>query len=299
MLDMAMGPDQFRDALRRLPIHVIGIPWFQLAHLAGAPAIGHEVGHNVEAELELLPALQGAIRGAMRDGKAAGEPCEAWEAWLREVFADVYGTLATGPAYVSMLADVLAGPTGTAADQVSSENGHGTYPPRGLRMLVGIETLRHRGLGEVADRLLSEWTAVFKHERLSDVTPDVRRIVTALIEGPYDALGGALTDLLDFKENDHALAARTAQEAQKGYELPTEDIRCLIAAARLAFEADPAGYPGGKAPGALKEQIKTARKAGVRARSDGERKDEDAARTRRNTKRGRELLSYLEEQLPL
>ncbi|WP_232327652.1 neutral zinc metallopeptidase [Herbidospora yilanensis] len=107
-----------RRVVERLPVPLIGVPWFHLRHLPDALVIAHEVGHLVETDLGLTPTLQRLIAGSGPD----------WQRWLGEVFADVYATLATGPGYLSALSDFL--------DTGSGGTGAGAYPPPEIRLDV-------------------------------------------------------------------------------------------------------------------------------------------------------------------
>ncbi|WP_066362059.1 hypothetical protein [Herbidospora mongoliensis] len=107
-----------RQVVERLPVPVIGVPWFHLRHLPDALVIAHEVGHLAETDLNLTPTLRTLTAGSGPD----------WQRWLGEVFADVYAALATGPGYLSALSDFL--------DTGSGGTGAGAYPPSEKRLNV-------------------------------------------------------------------------------------------------------------------------------------------------------------------
>jgi hypothetical protein len=73
--------DAFKSALKKLPLPVVGIPWFQIGHLPDAVVIGHEVGHLVEDDLGLKPTVSNLIAGAADPSQAA-----AWRSWSGEIF---------------------------------------------------------------------------------------------------------------------------------------------------------------------------------------------------------------------
>lgn len=291
-----LDPAQFAEALRRLPIHMIGIPWYQIAHFPDAAVIGHEVGHDVEAELGLGPRLAELVETALVRTDAERARIDAWKAWLSEVFADVYGTLATGPAYTSTLTDFLAAPEPSIARERPAKGG--TYPTRWLRVRVTVETLRQRALDTEANRLDAQWTTAFPNHSLTEFEADVPNVVEALLQGPYEQLGDnkGLIELLDFGGAELEGARAAADEAGSEHELEIEskNVRCLVAAARLAFDADPATYEQNTVASALRERIMEVRTIGTRALSPEEEEAEAVARSKRNASHGRALLELIE-----
>ena len=74
-------------------------------HLPMAVVVAHEVGHAVEHDFWLEAALTAAFAAlAVPDERKV-----AWSAWREELFADAYGVLCCGPAYVQALMDFLLG----------------------------------------------------------------------------------------------------------------------------------------------------------------------------------------------
>jgi hypothetical protein len=291
-----LEPAQFGETLRRLPIHMIGIPWFQIAHLPEASVIGHEVGHDVDAELELGPQATELVETALGRRRTAAKRIPAWKAWLGEVFADVYGTLATGPAYAATLADFLAAPVAVIGAEQPPRD-WGGYPTRWLRILVTVETLRHRGLDAQAAAIEKQWTTAFPSHRLPEFQRDVPAVVAALVEGPYRMRGEkplGLPELVDFGPEEQREAREAADEAVAGLVIPSRNVRCLVAAARLAFDDGSGAYVENDVAPALHERIKEAREIGTRALDPDEQEKEDAARAGRDARWGHDLLEYVD-----
>jgi hypothetical protein len=99
---------QFIKVVKPLPIPLIGVPWFQIQHLPETLVIGHEVGHHVQMDFGLFDQLR-ALLGAALHGVAPESRQRQWRRWLGEIFADVYGNLAAGAAFVGALLDFLSG----------------------------------------------------------------------------------------------------------------------------------------------------------------------------------------------
>jgi hypothetical protein len=65
----------------KVPFPVIGVPWYQMAHLPDMVSICHEIGHVVEDDLALTDNLQRVV------GEGVGPARKAyWCAWQRELF---------------------------------------------------------------------------------------------------------------------------------------------------------------------------------------------------------------------
>ncbi|GAB1817492.1 hypothetical protein [Herbidospora sp. RD11066] len=143
-----------RRVVERLPVPVIGVPWFHLRHLPDALVIAHEVGHLAETDLNLTPTLHRLIAGSAPN----------WTRWLGEVFADVYATLATGPGYLSALSDFL--------DTGSGGTGAGAYPPPETRLNVVRAVLNEDATteeGKIASALVAGPYPELNGHRLDEI----------------------------------------------------------------------------------------------------------------------------------
>jgi len=232
------------ELLKKLPVPVIGIPWTQIRHLPDLLFLGHEVGHSLEDDF----GLTGTIANLLNAAPIADERRSVWHKWSGEIFADIYGTLATGPAFVGALIDFLAtDPNAVAAQQAGLDS---VYPTVYLRVLLAIEALKHQGHTEESQRRLANWKAIYPKHAMPDYDKDVEHVVKALIGGPYPELGGrALSTILSFSPDNHAAAVTDAGLLLDGFNPLKRDVRLVFAAARLAFESDPARYAPPPKPG--------------------------------------------------
>ena len=139
--DEEVPRQQYRAILDDLPFPVIGLPWYQVRHLPDAVLLGHEVGHTVEDDFRLTDRLESLLRVAFKKGKVGAERRDAWSSWLGETFADVYGTLAGGPAFTGALMDLVAGPPKRIATERADARAWGDYPPASLRVHVALAAL--------------------------------------------------------------------------------------------------------------------------------------------------------------
>jgi hypothetical protein len=244
--DEPLRTQAFVDALKKLPVPVVGIPWFQVRHLPDAVVIGHEVGHIVEDDLGLTKTMRAAIGGA-----AAPARRQAWESWAGEIFGDLYGQLATGPAFVGALGEVLADDPSWIAREKRTAPAWGDYPTTYVRMMLNFALLRalEKENGALkfsadADALEAEWRGVYgaKHG-LTDFDADIGPIAKTLVRTSYPELGGQkLTDVLPF---DTTLQdeARIAVDRLTAAATPAAgDVRALVAGARMFFAKSPNAY---------------------------------------------------------
>jgi hypothetical protein len=117
--------------------------------LPDLPVVAHETGHAVEQNFELheevLTALAIKLDGTGR--------LEHWQAWAAEVFADLWGTLTLGPAFMSSLIDFLADNPAKLRNEMASANDD--YPTVNLRIRLCLRVLERMEFDVQA--LKTEW----------------------------------------------------------------------------------------------------------------------------------------------
>lgn len=225
----ALTDDPFQDVLRRLPISLVGVPWYQTFHLPGALIIAHEAGHIVEFDFDLTAELVSALDSAGLDHT------DVWKGWASEVFADLYGCMCMGRAFVGALMDLLA----TSVNVIQTEERRrGKYPTRALRMELMLEALKQTGHLEDSKRLRLTWEGAYgPMQKMLDFKNDVERVVRSVYDGPYKGI--ALTSITSFPQNVSQTlqtigeaAAGSFRSALAGYDNP----RLLFAAAQWLHE---------------------------------------------------------------
>jgi hypothetical protein len=240
--DGSLREPQFAQAVRLVPVALIGLPWFQADHLPDAPLLGHEVGHAVEQDLGLATAVRGLIEAAVPPSRRA-----AWGAWSGEIFADVYGTLCCGSSFVSALMALLAGPPGEVAQESCGPPDWGSYPTRTLRVLLADAVLAWLGVRPPDPPVADMWRATYPQRPLPEYEDDVGAVAAAVLDGPYDMLDGAgLTAILAYTSDDEATASRLAGRLLDGLGTDAGGVRHIMAAARLAYDRDREGYARSK-----------------------------------------------------
>jgi hypothetical protein len=288
--------ERFLAILRELPIPLVGVPWFQLAHLPEMTLIAHEVGHIVEDDLGLAKRLHELVGAALARAKVPAPRREAWDAWLGEIFADVWGVLALGPAFAWSLQTFIAdAPIKVAAERRDAATGWGAYPTTWLRAALAAESVERTGHAAAATAVRKAWLVEFPVHAMTayaggeptsqgpsgsfvpgvpgvpggpSETSDIALVVGAILDGPWPEFGGGpLADTLAFdvkrQKNAAALAAHllSHHSVEDG---KAADVRVLVAAAALAVVDDPRAFEEGDRATALLEAIETSITAGVR-----------------------------------
>ena len=255
-----------RALAQRLPVPVVGVPWFQLYHLPDALVIGHEVGHLVERDTRLTATIQGLVERAVTEARMDPGCVAAWRGWAAEAFADVYGALAGGPAFVRALSDFLVT---AGAEPVGSKD----YPPVTLRVALTAAVLPAavaNGPREAAETetAMAELRASWAEDGIADLgdqAAGAAAVARALVAGPYPELGDVpLSDVIRFggkRLEDHQEDAQALLERR----MPgTGDARTLLAAAGRAYALDPRTYQDDDVPARVLRRMRSIQAPGVR-----------------------------------
>jgi hypothetical protein len=224
--------------LESQPISVIGVPWYQIAHLPEALVLLHETGHIVEADFGLKGQLLGLLEKALRDSKGASRQ-QLWATWLPEVFADLYGCLAGGPTFADTLVDFLVS-SRTSIETDRSTERHG-YPSAYLRVLLAAAALDELGFKKEAERIKAEWRNLYPAHAMAEFEPDLPPIAATVLSG-CTVEGQKLMDQVAFTSEMQEAAELARDNLSVSEPLAQPDIRILFATARLAYQENPRAY---------------------------------------------------------
>lgn len=220
-----LAQPEFQQVLNKLPIPLLSIPWYQVALLPCALILAHEVGHIVEWDFGLTGLIAEAMGRAQLDHEAV------WLEWASEVFADLYGCLSAGPAFVGTLMDLLA--ASTEAIQ-AEERESGKYPTRYLRIELCLATLDALNLNGEAQRLRQDWTSAYgPMTKMTHYLPDLKKVVQHLITGPYYGL--SLREVVTPPAVDAGVIGKTAL-LKMPLQTPWKEARAIFSAARWLQE---------------------------------------------------------------
>jgi hypothetical protein len=214
------------EASRRQPFAMIGVPWFQLGFLPGALAIAHEVGHSVEGDFALAGSLDSLIE------TAAPARTATWKAWRGEMFADLWGCLALGPAFVSALAETIWPPYAADPDSTSRE-----YPPAPLRIWWNSQVLENMHLPA---KMTDFWPAGETTAGDQDLRDDAGRIAKAWLDASFPELGNSkMRAVLNFTEEQRSIAGKQAESAKDNESDAHRNVLTLWAAVQEAWQPKP------------------------------------------------------------
>ncbi len=240
------------------------------------PAVGHEIGHDflisvegledaLRRDLQLAPELQAARPARITpQGQLELAPERTLAVWFEEVFADAFGVLMCGPAYVATMVHLFShkeDPLEVKLVATLPQSGRlDTHPPPELRVEVACRLLARLGFAQEASGLRERWRAQNPEERAAgallvplhqrylavDAQPYADAVWAAterLVVGPLPALrGGGLQDIsgLDFGPHEWAQAQRAKASFLSGQAPRSADPRAVIAGAVLAWQETPA-----------------------------------------------------------
>jgi hypothetical protein len=238
------------------------------------PALVHEVGHCFfRSVVGVSPrgkrrSLDGELRrrlslprdGALPSGTSPlneNDVASALGAWLEEIFADAFGVMMLGPAFIQTMMWSFAG----APEQVVASQPDGgrfdEHPPAHLRVVLGCRLLARMGYSAEARHLEATWRG--RHGGPSNIwlptrngrwigLPEeaiVRRaevLVMSLYEDSFTSLGGEpLRSIpgLDFGPREHQAAIEVASALLSRRPPATRDPRILISGAVQAWAREP------------------------------------------------------------
>lgn len=221
--------DRFVEVLSRLPVPLVSLPWYQTFHLPGALILIHECAHIVESDFGLTADLETALASAGLQHTAI------WTGWASEVFADIYGCLMMGPAFAAAMMDLLTISTRSIQTEVRKS---GKYPTRALRVELMLETLAQQQHRDDAQRMRMEWEDAYgPMQTMVDFLPDVPKVVSALLAGPYKGI--PLTAIGPFPLNEGEAIKKIGQAAVGRFIQALaryEDPRLLFAGAQWIHE---------------------------------------------------------------
>ncbi|HEU0068560.1 MAG TPA: hypothetical protein VFQ26_04770, partial [Nitrospiraceae bacterium] len=98
------GGAQIFSGSQSLPFPVIELPWEQMENLWELMALHHEVGHDLEKDLNLVIPIETSLREKLIAAGVDPARRKIWNAWRKEVFADLVALQLGGPAFARSLA---------------------------------------------------------------------------------------------------------------------------------------------------------------------------------------------------
>jgi hypothetical protein len=234
------------ETVGKLPIPVIGIPWHQVNHLPEILVIGHEVGHIIQNDFNLTGELENCLTEALKNQPE--ERAAAWKSWLGEIFADLYGCLAAGPAFAGTLIDFLINDTKAIYREMRKAPDWGKYPTIYLRVQLVLHALEL--LYPLAN--LNNYKEIWKNyqsQMPAEFLEDIKIVVPALLDAKFQNLRGkSVKEIFQFSKTMQNDLSNTLSifnfitNENSQVPIPTQNVRTIFAALRTAFEKNPDVY---------------------------------------------------------
>ena len=255
--------------------------------------------------LKLTPRLQATLEAALQANQIPEDRKNAWRAWLGEIFADIYGVLAVGPAFVGVLMDFLANDKAVITQDKQSAPYWTNYPTDYLRILLNLKVLSHQGFQDESENLKTNWRATYPSHAMTEFEQDIPTIVEGLLNGRYPEFGGVtLPEIISFSGKDHDRSKSDAELILEGYDPQAETVPSLFASVRLAFEKKPEEF-GKKSEDSKKKsvqerilnRISDMRELGVRFGEKNDLQDPEFLKTleKHDNEAGKKLFDAIKE----
>ncbi len=123
---------------RKLPISMLPVPKNFISHPWNLVSIAHEVGNYVYTDLDLAWEIVNKLQTESLNAGVSAQTASLWAQWHQVLFADVFGTLKLGPAYVSGMIELL----GTDVQSAVALNPQSALPPPYIRWHIMLQTLQ-------------------------------------------------------------------------------------------------------------------------------------------------------------
>lgn len=123
---------------RFIPISLVAVPLQNLGDPWNLVSLAHEVGLQLYGDLDLAWELANKLANDATQAGVSPQTAPLWARWHETLFADVFGVLQLGPAYVSGMIETLAATPGYAAVMPASD----AAPPPYIRCHIALQTLQ-------------------------------------------------------------------------------------------------------------------------------------------------------------
>ncbi|MFX1254138.1 MAG: hypothetical protein ACFFCZ_21170 [Promethearchaeota archaeon] len=229
---------------RFFPVPIIAMPLAGIVNIWNWLALTHETGHDiyynfygVQQEAEQIVA--DTVKGAESD------VLNIWIMWTSEIFADLVGILLSGPGFYSSLQEMLT----TLPQNISTAEDR-VHPIRSVRNAINAVTLREIGFAEEANTMEKRWNAIFaKYQdtvehgtlvmKFNQMIEPTEKVVKTLLNHPFKSLKGkSINSFVNYNDKDHERVLELKEKFMNGKIDRTAPSRLILAAARLAYEAD-------------------------------------------------------------
>jgi hypothetical protein len=137
---------------RRLPLSMMAVPRKYVAQPWNLVAVAHEVGLCLYADLDLGWEIANKLQTESINTGVSPQTAALWARWHETIFADVFGVLKLGPAYVGGMIELL----GTDANSALNIAPDSPVPPAYLRWHIMLQTLQLLNFNDQSRELFNQ-----------------------------------------------------------------------------------------------------------------------------------------------
>jgi hypothetical protein len=137
---------------RRLPLSMLGVPRKMVCQPWNLVALAHEVGLCVYSHLDLAWEIANKLQTESVHTGVSPQTATLWARWHETIFADLFGVLKLGPAYVSGMIELL----GTDVAGAAAMPAQAAAPPAYIRWHLMLQALQLMQYGDQARELFNQ-----------------------------------------------------------------------------------------------------------------------------------------------
>lgn len=220
---------------------LIMLPQHRLANVWALSSVLHEASHNLQFDLGLWEELPVRIhRRLVSEGRVASNIAQVWAGWHKEMMADMFALILSGPPAVESLMDVVGrSPTSTVKFDPLD-----VHPTPYLRILINLVLLRRMGFAELADDMKRAWQRLYHRIYPDDIPQTIKEsfgraselAVDTMVFQPYRQFANkSLFQTIRFGPKEMAVTEEAGRRLASGQDIGDAPARFLIGAARFAL----------------------------------------------------------------
>ncbi len=221
---------------------LIMLPQHRLENVWALSSVLHEVSHNLQADLGLWEEMPVRIYQRLTaEGHIASEIAQVWARWHKEMMADMFALILSGPSAVESLMDVV----GRAPASTVKFNPLGVHPTPYLRTLINLVALRRMGFEKMAADLRRVWQRLYHRLLPGDIPDSIKSTfekaselaVDTMVFQPYRQFANkSLAQTLTFGPKEMAMVEQAGRRLAAGQDIGAVSARFMIGAARFVLD---------------------------------------------------------------
>lgn len=221
---------------------LIMLPQHRLENVWALSSVLHEVSHNLQYDLGLWEEMPVRIYQRLtQEGHISQNVAQVWARWHKEMMADMFALVLSGPSAVESLMDVV----GRAPASTVKYSALGVHPTPYLRVLINLVALRRLGFEKMADDLRRIWQRLYHRLLPTDIPQEIREtfgrvseiVVDTMVFQPYKQFANkSMAQTVKFGPREMAMVEQAGRRLAAGQNVGIVPARFMIGAARFALD---------------------------------------------------------------